>query len=117
MIPRVLFVITDSGVGGTEKVLDVLLRNLDRKRVHPCGVVILKGKREMAARWERSGVPVFALGMGRWPSPRIFLALRRAVKKFKPDIVHGFLFHSIQLLRLVRATRAAFRLVSSPRVN
>ncbi len=114
---RILFVITDSGTGGTEKVLFSLLKNLPRDRFSIAAVVVLKQKREMAVQWENLGVPVVSLGMKRWPTPRIIMGLRKAIRDFQPDVVHALLFHSIQTARLVRAMDNSFALISSPRVN
>lgn len=117
MTPSVLYVITDSGIGGTEKVLHNLLLHLDRKIVNPCGVVVLKNKREMAVEWEKTDVPVHALGLKRWPTPLLFGRFCREVRLRKPTLVHAFLYHSIQMSRLERLFNSSFRLVTSPRVN
>ena len=117
MTPSVLYVITDSGVGGTEKALHNLLLHMDRQLVNPCGVVVLKNKREMAVEWEKTGVPVISLGLGKWPSPLLFGKFCREVRSRRPTIVHAFLYHSIKLSRLVRLFNSSFKLVTSPRVN
>lgn len=117
METRLLYIITDSGTGGTEKALNTVLAGLDRRRYKPCAVIVLKNKREMASVWEKNGVPVIALGMNRWPSPLLLARVRREIAKHRPDIVHAFLYHSIQAARLVHMAWPAFKLVSSPRVN
>ena len=117
MSARVLYVITDSGVGGAEKILADLLKNLNRDRFSPVAVVVLKEKRESAARWEQSGVRVVSLGMGKWPSDRVFHELRKIVQDVKPDLVHAFLYHSVQLVRFLHRTEPSFKLISSPRIN
>lgn len=115
---RVAFVITDSGIGGTEKVLLTLLRRMDRARFTPAGVVVLKTFREMGRAWAAEGVPVVELGMGRIPTPLLLLRLKRALAGFRPDVVSAFLFHAIQASRALRlASPNLYRLVTSPRVN
>jgi len=117
METRLLYLITDSGTGGTEKALLSLLSGLDRRRFNPAGVLVLKKKREMALQWEKAGVPVFEFGMDRWPSPLLLARIHQAIRRAKPDIVHAFLYHSIQVARLIHMIHPSFRLVSSPRVN
>lgn len=116
MSARLVYVITDSGIGGTEKALLQILERLDRSRFEPVAVIVVKGRRDMAARWEAAGVPVHTLGMGRWPTLAALFKLRRLLTDLKPDIVHAFLYHAIQLCRLA-FSRPAWRLISSPRVN
>jgi glycosyltransferase involved in cell wall biosynthesis len=113
---RLAFVITDSGIGGTEKALLTVLQKLDRSRFEPVGVVVTKGRRAMAERWEATGVPVIAMGMGRWPTPWGYLKLRSTLHKLKPDIVHAFLYHAILLSRLASKS-LPWKLITSPRVN
>lgn len=114
---KIIFLITDSGVGGTEKVLLSLLKGLDRQRFDPRAVLVLKQKREMASAWEKTGVAVQSFGMNRWPSPLLHKRILSVIKRENPDIVHAFLFHSIQVARLIHVMAPSFSLVSSPRVN
>ncbi len=114
---RVLYVITDSGVGGTEKALLTVLKNLDRSVAEPCGVLVLKEKRDMAVAWEQAGVRVQSFGMKRWPTPSLLFRLSHEIRRTAPDIVHAFLYHSIQLCRLAHRMNRSFKLVTSPRVN
>lgn len=116
MSARVAFVITDSGIGGSEKALLTVIKNIDRSRFLPVGIVVIKGRRTMAERWEAAGVPVRAIGMGRIPTPWALSTLRRHLSDLKPDIVHAFLYHAIQLSRLA-APGQPWKLITSPRVN
>ncbi len=113
----VAYLITDSGTGGSEKALWTVLGHLDRKRFSPRAVLVLKNKREMASSWARTGVPVEEFGMGRWPSPLLLLRVWWAIRRHKPRIVHAFLYHSIQLARLIHVFDRSFKLITSPRVN
>lgn len=117
MRTRLLYVITDSGIGGSEKILSDLLGGLNRDHVEPVGVIVLKKARESAGRWTKAGIPVTALGMGRWPGLLDLLRLKRAIRAARPDIVHAFLYHSVQLTRMAGILGRNFRLVTSPRVN
>ena len=116
MSRRVLYVITDSGIGGAEKALLTLLRGLDRARFEPCGVFVVKGRREMASAWESTNVPVRAFGMGRLPNPVRLRQLFAAIRGARPDVVHALMYHSIQYARLADRT-PPWALVTSPRVS
>jgi glycosyltransferase involved in cell wall biosynthesis len=117
MALRILYVITDSGIGGSEKVLLSLLEQKDPAAYLPCGVLVLKNRREMARKWEAQGVPVEFFGMNKIPSPLLIWKIHQAIKKYKPDVVHAFLYHAVQVCRLVKIMNGSFRLITSPRVN
>jgi len=114
---RVHYVITDSGIGGSEKILLNLLEKLDRSRIEISGITVLKKKREMAESWVRAGAQVEALDMGYLPTPSVFWRLQKRLRGAQVDLVHAFLYHSVQLCRLARFLGGSFRLLSSPRVN
>lgn len=116
-IPRVLFVITDSGIGGAEKKLLDILKNLDRRVISPCGVIVLKTKREMAVQWEKADVPVFEFKMGRWPTPGIVHKIRSKAKELSADLIHSLTLHSVLLSRYARKRTNVFKLVSAPCLN
>ncbi len=116
MTARLVFVITDSGIGGTEKALFQLLERIDRSLYKPVAVIVIKGRREMAERWEALKVPVITVGMGRFPTPMALSRLRAHLDHLQPDIVHAFLYHAIQLSRLA-SKKKSWKLVTSPRVN
>ena len=117
MTARVLYIVTDSGTGGAEKVLLDILKGMNRDRFAPCGVVVLKQRREMAERWAAQGVPVVALGMASRATPAVLWRLRKMIRVYRPDVVHALLFQAVQAARLVRAVDRSFRLVSSPHIN
>lgn len=104
-------------MGGTEHALHTLLKNIDRAKFEPVGVVVLKAHREMAKKWEETGVPVVALGMNSIPTPSVLSRLKSIIAEKKPDVVHAFLYHSIQSVRFLKVFGEKFRLVTSPRVN
>jgi len=117
MAIKVLYVITDSGIGGSEKTVANLIDQINPDVAYAVGVVVLKNKREMAARWENKRIPVYALGMGKIPGWGLLKEFQRIIEKHKPDVVHSFLFHAIQLCRLNRIVNQSYKLVSSPRIN
>ncbi len=117
MPKRVLFVITDSGVGGTEKVLTELLDRLNPNKFLICGVLVLKGRRDMGEGWEKNGISVRYFGLSLASFPIVLWRLWRSIVELKPDIVQAFLYHAVQLTRLVHIIHPSFKLISSPRVN
>ncbi len=114
---RVLFSITTAGVGGAERVLDRLIRGLDRTRVLPVGVAALRGGGAMEEVWKEAGVPVFRLGMGALPGPWVARRFARLAQDLRPHLVHAFLFKSMQAARLARFFGGRFSLLVSPRTN
>jgi glycosyltransferase involved in cell wall biosynthesis len=97
---KVLLVITGLGMGGAEHVV-VNLADALVERGHQVKIVYLTG--DALVLPQHSNVEVLSLGM---ESPKnVFIAyfrLRRLVRKFKPDVVHGHMFHAIILARLLR---------------
>lgn len=91
---RVLYIITGLATGGAETMLLKLLERLDRERYAPM-VISLTTMGDIGPRIAALGIPVQALGMtSGLPSPSGFLRLLRVVKRFKPDIVHTWLYHA-----------------------
>ncbi len=116
-IPRVAYVITDSGTGGAERKLTDILTHIDRTAAVPVGVVVLKKKRETAIEWEKAGVPVFELGFGRWPRPGNTAKLRAKLKELSADVVHSMTLRSVLLSRATHKRTTDFKLVSAPCLN
>lgn len=114
---RILYVITDSGVGGSEQILSSILSLVDKNEFHPVKVVVLKKIREVGQTWLSWGIPVISLEMGRFPSLAILSKLEHEIAMSKPHIIHSFLFHSAQACRLARSRFPDVKLISSPRVN
>lgn len=79
----VLFVGTTMATGGAEKVMATILRHLDRKRFAP-ELALLRAEGEQMGLLPHD-VPVHGLGLKRvrWMAP----ALRRLIKRLKPDVV------------------------------
>jgi glycosyltransferase involved in cell wall biosynthesis len=91
--PRVCHVITGLFTGGAEMMLHKLLTagGGDPERTV---VVSLMGLGVIGPRLQEAGFQVHTLGMQRsLPSPRGFLALRRLLITFRPDVVQGWMYH------------------------
>lgn len=97
---KVVYVIGTLDLGGTERQLIALVKGLDRSRFLPI-VYCLTATGPLAADLEEAGVKVkcFGLrGLKVWRNPirvaQCLLAFFNDLKKEKPKIVHGFLFHA-----------------------
>ena len=118
---RVLYIITSSGVGGSELALWQLLRRLDRSRFEPT-VVSLKPPGEIAARIRALGIEVFSPGIGdetgAFAALELFLEARRLPRLLggrRFDIVHSLLFRAHLLGRLAARRVGARAVVNSYR--
>jgi glycosyltransferase involved in cell wall biosynthesis len=105
-LKRILFVITSTHVGGAEKVLFEVAKHLKERGV-ALQVCVLKERGAYAAKLESVGVPVCSLGIGESKGIRGILAcvtglprLIKVIRRFKPQIVHAFLFRANLLARL-----------------
>jgi len=119
---RVAYLITDSGVGGTEKMLAALIRGLDRTRFEP-SLLALKPLGETARALASEGIPVTSLGLPARVSfsslmrlPGAFRKLRRELLRLRPDILHCFLFQANLLGRLAAGFSGVPANLSSLRV-
>jgi glycosyltransferase involved in cell wall biosynthesis len=91
---RVLYIITGLATGGAETMLLKLLERLDRERYTPM-VISLTTMGDIGPRIAALGIPVQALGMtSGLSSPSGFIRLLQQVRRFKPDIVHTWLYHA-----------------------
>lgn len=97
---RVLYVINNLGVGGAEHVLLDLSRSLDPSEFHPL-VLSIGDDLTLAARFREVGVPVECLRVRLKADPRTVSLLATKVRAFRPQVLHGFLWRSNVLCRLV----------------
>ncbi|MHB8835315.1 MAG: glycosyltransferase [Candidatus Methylomirabilia bacterium] len=118
---RVLYIITSSGVGGSELALWQLLRRLDRSRWEPT-VVSLKPPGEIAARIRTLGIEVLSPGIGdetgAFAGFELFLEARRLPRLLggrRFEIVHSLLFRAHLLGRLAAPRVGARAVVNSYR--
>jgi glycosyltransferase involved in cell wall biosynthesis len=118
---RILYIVTSSGVGGTELALWHLLRRLDRSRWEPT-VVSVKPAGEIAGRIQALGIEVLSLGIGdetgAFAALELLLEARRLPRLLggrRFDIVHSLLFRAHLLGRLAARRMGARVVVNSYR--
>lgn len=87
---RILHVITSLERGGAENHLVELMRG-QLAAGHRVAVASLKGDGWWGAELRRDGIAVSDLGLRRWLDPLALFRLVRAVRAFRPDVVHGHL--------------------------
>jgi glycosyltransferase involved in cell wall biosynthesis len=99
---RITFVITGLGMGGAEVQLCLLAAGLMRRGA---AVQIISMLSMIADHPELAdgAIPVRTLGMSRgaW-KPSHFVRYIKAVREFRPDVIHAHMFHAILLARLGR---------------
>jgi glycosyltransferase involved in cell wall biosynthesis len=91
---KVLHVINDLSVGGAEMMLFKLLSGVDTRR--STSSVISLGKRsKLDGRIEALNVPVFNMDikLGSIPTPRQVWRLLTTVRRLRPDIIQGWMYH------------------------
>jgi glycosyltransferase involved in cell wall biosynthesis len=118
---RILYLITASGLGGTEIALWQLLRRLDRKRWEPT-VVSLRAPGEVAARLGALGIEVVCAGIGEESGALAALELALAARRLPAllgrrrfELVHSLLFRAHLLGRLAARRLGARAVVNSYR--
>ncbi|HJQ33712.1 MAG TPA: glycosyltransferase [Pyrinomonadaceae bacterium] len=106
---RVLYVISDLSVGGAEVMLCKLLAATDRARFEPVVVSLMNGG-ALRGRVEKLGVELHTLGVRpEWPTPLDLWRLIRLIRRLRPDLVVGWMYHSclaVQLASLLSAVGA-----------
>lgn len=97
---RILYLTTDSKLGGTERVIYNLARALHGVdfEVH---VDSLKGPGELQDLLNQAGVPSTNLNMASKLDLGVIGRLRRLIREFQPDLLCTYLFHANHLGRLV----------------
>ncbi|MBI4178653.1 glycosyltransferase [bacterium] len=96
--PRhVCYVVSKLGVGGAEKNLLLLARNLPKNRWAPM-VLSLNGEGAYAGLLREAGVPVYSLG---FPHPRFIPRAFRFFSRCSFDLFHGFMFHGNLAARIL----------------
>ena len=92
---RVLHLITRLPIGGAERMLLGVLRNLDATRFDSI-VCCIQDRGELAEEVESLGIPVHALGlMERGGFDRqVAPALRRLIREQKVELMHSHLYHA-----------------------
>lgn len=110
---RILHLITRLPIGGAERMLLGVLRNLDATRFEST-VCCIQDRGELADEVESLGIPVHALGlMARGGfDRRVVPALRRLMRERKVELVHSHLYHANLYGRLA-AWREGIPIVAS----
>jgi|GEM_PF-373141 len=100
---RVAFLIAGLGPGGAERQLLLLTSRL-HARGWPVLVVSLGAGTELEEAFRARGVEVVVpTGRpGRVPGPLTLLRAARLLRRWRPDVVQGFMFHASLLARLFR---------------
>lgn len=98
----VMYIISDLSIGGAEMMLYKLLAQTDRERFEPV-VISLIDQGALRQRIEALGIPVYTVGMkpGR-PSPAGLWRLIRLVRRIKPDLILGWMYHSCLAAELAK---------------
>ncbi len=98
---RVLHLITELSSGGAQTLLRDLTTLLDGERYAHRVACLYQGDTPLARELAGRGVPVTDLRLsGRWPFPALW-RLYRLLRRERPQIVHGWLFHANLVVRLV----------------
>jgi len=93
-VRRILHVITGLETGGAETALSRLLEALGPPHFEHL-VLALGGEGTLSARVRSTGAALVHLNMKPGaPSPWAVLNLRRWMRRFKPDVVHGWMYHA-----------------------
>jgi len=90
---RILHIITDLTVAGAEIKLYKVLGACDRTRFDPA-VVSMRNHGDLRGPIEAMGIPVFDLGIrSSFPSALAAARLARTARRFKADLIHGWMYH------------------------
>jgi glycosyltransferase involved in cell wall biosynthesis len=90
---RILHIVNDLAIGGSEMMLYKVLSRTNRKRFESA-VISLDGLGNLGSRIRQLGIPVYAMGMK--PSVlQVFSLLRlaRTARRIKPDLIQGWMYH------------------------
>ena len=118
----ILYVITSTNVGGTERALFELIKRIDRSRfnIHVCS---LKKPGGFADRIKHSADGFYSLNLSEsggitalFNFPVALLSLMRLIHQIKPDIIHSFLFRANILARLAGNAAKVKNIICAVRV-
>ncbi|NOZ63732.1 MAG: glycosyltransferase [Caldiserica bacterium] len=113
---RILYLITDLDIGGAEKNLYYLASHLDRRKFS-VRVISLQGEGEIAELLKKEGIYIYPYGAKSKKNFTTFpLHLFKALKEFKPHLMHTFLFHANFTGRIIGRLAGVPCIISSVRV-
>ena len=114
---KLLHLITNLSIGGSEIILWRLLERMDGTRFANA-VVCLIETGAVADRIRALGIPVFSLGMKRkWPDPGGLTGILRLLREERPDILQTWLYHSDLLGLIAGKIRGVPRLLWNVRCS
>jgi len=91
---KILHLITDLETGGAEMMLLKLVQGMNKSEFQNVVVSMMDGG-TLGPELEKTGVPVYCLGMKRGGiSPVYVLRLLRIIRQEKPDIIQTWLYHA-----------------------
>ncbi len=91
---KILYLITDLGIGGAQTALIQILNHLDKEQFSPTVACFYDGDGVLAADIRTLGVPVIDLGItAKWRLDGLW-RLYRLLRKTRPFILHSSLFHA-----------------------
>ncbi len=90
---KIIYFITSLRVGGAEMMLFKLLSRIDRNQFEPA-VISLSDIGSIAQLIKKLGISVYAIGMDRGrPNIRAIYRMIYICRRFRPDIIHGWMYH------------------------
>ena len=106
---RIMQVITGLGRGGAESQLAALLRSGAPGLGRPVVVSLLPGGAYRSS-FESAGIPVHDLGMAKGvPSPLALLRLARLIHRYRPRVLHAWMYHAQLLATLALGISGRWR--------
>lgn len=113
---KILYLITDLNIGGTEKQLAQLAMGLSPDHFEPI-IAGLKGWGHTAAQLQEAGLEVHALGEHGGNLLTVWKKLQALQRRYQPDLIHTFLFRANIFGRfLAHRSTPQPRMISSIRV-
>jgi glycosyltransferase involved in cell wall biosynthesis len=91
---KIVYTIVGLTTGGAEVMLYRILTRINRERFS-LSVVCLMDRGTLGDRIEALGIPVYTLGMkaGGIPTPNVIWKLINIIRKIKPDLIQGWMYH------------------------
>jgi glycosyltransferase involved in cell wall biosynthesis len=111
---NILFLTTDSRIGGTEKSIVPLLKGLDREK-YGLFLSVLKGGGELSEVYARIGAVVHDACVSSNGFGAYWASLKEFVAHNDIHIVHSFLFHANMVARLLKHSRPDLVCINSHR--